>query len=63
MKNDSLRTVQVIETEVYSRVVGYYRPVQNWNSGKKLEFSQRKLHTMPGTVVSNSLKSALKMVG
>jgi len=25
MKNDSLHTVQVIETEVYSRVVGYYR--------------------------------------
>jgi hypothetical protein len=62
MKNDSLRTVQVIETEVYSRVVGYYRPVQNWNSGKKLEFSQRKLHTLPGTM-SKSLKSALKMVG
>ncbi len=62
MKNDSLRTVQVIETEVYSRVVGYYRPVQNWNSGKKLEFSQRKLHTYPATM-TNSLKSALKMVG
>jgi hypothetical protein len=62
MKNDSLRTVQVIETEVYSRVVGYYRPVQNWNSGKKLEFSQRKLHTMPGAA-TKSWKSSLKMVG
>jgi len=29
-------------TEVYSRVVGYYRPVQNWNTGKKEEFSDRK---------------------
>ncbi len=62
MKNDSLRTVQVIETEVYSRVVGYYRPVQNWNSGKKLEFSQRKLHTLPGAT-AKSWKSSLKMVG
>lgn len=29
------------ETEVYSRIVGYYRPVQNWNPGKKAEFSDR----------------------
>lgn len=28
--------------EVYSRVVGYYRPVDNFNTGKKLEFEQRK---------------------
>ncbi|OSS42656.1 Ribonucleotide reductase of class 3 (anaerobic), large subunit [Desulfurella amilsii] len=28
-------------TEVYSRVVGYYRPVQNWNKGKQEEFKQR----------------------
>lgn len=26
------------ECEVYSRVVGYYRPVQRWNEGKKEEF-------------------------
>ncbi|MCU0609870.1 MAG: ribonucleoside triphosphate reductase [Chitinispirillaceae bacterium] len=30
------------DTEVYSRIVGYYRPVQNWNDGKKQEFSERK---------------------
>ncbi len=28
--------------EVYSRVVGYLRPVQNWNKGKKEEFAMRK---------------------
>ncbi len=28
-------------TEVYSRVVGYLRPVQQWNEGKKAEFSER----------------------
>ena len=28
--------------EVYSRVVGYLRPVQGWNKGKKEEFFQRK---------------------
>lgn len=29
------------DTEVYSRIVGYYRPVQNWNQGKKAEFFNR----------------------
>jgi ribonucleoside-triphosphate reductase len=29
------------ETEVYSRVVGYFRPVKNWNKGKKNEFKAR----------------------
>lgn len=29
-------------TEVWSRITGYYRPVQNWNDGKIQEFEQRK---------------------
>lgn len=29
--------------EVYSRVVGYLRPVQGWNKGKKEEFAMRKV--------------------
>ncbi|KQC14028.1 MAG: anaerobic ribonucleoside-triphosphate reductase [Desulfuromonas sp. SDB] len=32
------------KTEVYSRIVGYYRPVNNWNQGKKEEFSQRQVY-------------------
>ncbi len=28
--------------EVYSRVVGYLRPVQQWNEGKQAEWSDRK---------------------
>jgi ribonucleoside-triphosphate reductase (formate) len=31
------------ETEVYSRIVGYYRPIQNWNRGKKSEFGERTM--------------------
>ena len=27
--------------EVYSRVVGYFRPINNWNPGKRQEFSDR----------------------
>lgn len=30
------------ETEVFSRIVGYYRPVQNWNKGKAEEYKHRK---------------------
>ncbi|MBQ6921817.1 MAG: ribonucleoside triphosphate reductase, partial [Clostridia bacterium] len=31
-------------TEVYSRITGYYRPVQNWNDGKRAEFADRKVY-------------------
>ncbi len=31
-------------TEVYSRITGYYRPVQNWNDGKRAEFANRKVY-------------------
>ncbi|MCR5565059.1 MAG: ribonucleoside triphosphate reductase, partial [Gammaproteobacteria bacterium] len=30
------------ETEVYSRITGYYRPLKNWNAGKTQEFKERK---------------------
>lgn len=30
--------------EVYSRITGYYRPVQNWNDGKTQEYDNRKLY-------------------
>ncbi len=30
------------DTEVWSRITGYYRPVQNWNDGKVQEFKDRK---------------------
>ncbi len=32
------------ETEVYSRITGYYRPVKNWNDGKSQEYKCRKLY-------------------
>ena len=35
-------------TEVYSRITGYYRPVQNWNDGKTQEFRQRKTYNISG---------------
>jgi len=35
-------TASRVPCEIYSRVVGYLRPVQNWNTGKKQEFADRK---------------------
>ena len=32
------------KTEVYSRITGYYRPVQNWNDGKSQEYKSRKVY-------------------
>ncbi|MDH3798793.1 MAG: ribonucleoside triphosphate reductase, partial [Desulfobacterales bacterium] len=32
------------ETEVYSRVVGYLRPVKQWNNGKQAEYSDRRVY-------------------
>lgn len=32
------------KSEVYSRITGYYRPVQNWNDGKSQEFKDRKVY-------------------
>jgi len=36
-------------TEVYSRVVGYYRPVSNWNLAKQQEFADRKVFQVPSS--------------
>ncbi|MBO5724091.1 MAG: ribonucleoside triphosphate reductase [Lentisphaeria bacterium] len=33
-----------MKTEVYSRITGYYRPVQNWNDGKSREYKDRKVY-------------------
>jgi hypothetical protein len=38
------------ETEVYSRVVGYFRPVKQWNIGKKAEFFNRKTFDAQSTI-------------
>ncbi len=42
------------ETEVYSRITGYYRPVKNWNEGKAQEFKDRKLYV----IEKSNLKSS-----
>lgn len=57
------------KTEVYSRITGYYRPVQNWNDGKVQEFKDRKMydlthshleHTGPITVEKSERQQFVK---
>ena len=40
-------TVMQIPCEVYSRIVGYLRPVRNWNEGKKQEKLDRQVYDLP----------------
>ena len=40
-----LQNVHGSPTEVYARIVGYYRSVRNWNKGKREEFTERKMFT------------------
>lgn len=41
---EELRHVEGTTAEVYSRIVGYYRSVRNWNKGKREEYGERKLY-------------------
>ena len=40
---------QKVPCEVYSRIVGYVRPVRNWNKGKKQEFAERQTYRVEET--------------
>ncbi len=44
------------ETEVYSRITGYYRPVKHWNDGKSQEYKDRKVYDVATSVLKTSVK-------
>ena len=41
---EALLSVKGTPAEVYSRIVGYYRSVRNWNLGKREEYGERRLY-------------------
>ena len=41
---EALSSVEGTPAEVYSRIVGYYRSVRNWNRGKREEYGERQLY-------------------
>jgi ribonucleoside-triphosphate reductase len=53
-----LANVKGNETEVYARIVGYYRSVRNWNKGKKDEFKHRKEFVMADGAPQNNSEGA-----
>ena len=44
------------KTEVYSRITGYYRPIQNWNDGKTAEYHNRKEYDPENSHLTHTLK-------
>jgi hypothetical protein len=44
------KTAKRVPCEVYSRIVGYLRPVRDWNEGKQQEFAERKVYQVPQSV-------------
>ncbi len=47
-------------TEVYSRITGYYRPVQNWNDGKSQEYKDRLVYNIETSQLKKSDKVVAK---
>lgn len=45
-------------TEVYSRITGYYRPVQNWNDGKLQEYENRTEYRMGSAVYAHTANNS-----
>ena len=48
------------KTEVYSRITGYYRPVQNWNDGKSQEYKDRKVYDIENSHLNKAERVQLK---
>ncbi len=48
-------------TEVYSRITGYYRPVQNWNDGKLQEYENRKTYDVKNSVLKHPAPSVVTL--
>lgn len=38
---------KLVPCEIYSRIVGYFRPISQWNPGKRSEFSDRLNYKIP----------------
>ena len=59
---EELKSVHGTETEVYSRIVGYYRSVRNWNKGKRDEYNQRKQFVI-GTNNTHAASGCSQIIG
>ncbi|MCR4923079.1 MAG: ribonucleoside triphosphate reductase [Lachnospiraceae bacterium] len=51
------------KTEVYSRITGYYRPVQNWNDGKAQEYKNRVVYDIDNSNIKKATTAMVKLKG
>ncbi len=49
-------------TEVYSRITGYYRPVQNWNDGKSQEYKDRLVYDIANSKLTRTAPTSAEAV-
>ena len=54
---EALSSVKGTPAEVYSRIVGYYRSVRNWNLGKREEYGERRLYRIKDDRLSGAAAS------
>jgi hypothetical protein len=50
--------MRLVPCEIYSRVCGFFRPVDSWNIGKRKEFGERKLYN-----INESFRGMLRVEG
>ena len=55
---EALAQVEGTPAEVYSRIVGYYRSVRNWNRGKREEYGERRLYRVKEIISDESRAAA-----
>ena len=48
-------------TEIYSRITGYYRPVQNWNDGKLQEYANRTVYDISRSVLKRPVSAVVTL--
>ena len=49
------------KAEVYSRITGYYRPVQNWNDGKTQEYKERRMYDVRHSILKRNPEASKKV--
>ena len=59
--SNELKNVRGKTTEVYTRIVGYYRSVKNWNRGKREEYNYRMTYGLPEEVPEAAIRQETRV--
>ena len=61
MRNKELKDEERTPCEIWTRVMGYFRPIYNFNKGKKSEYDDRKCFREPNQKRVSKRKSKRKL--